>query len=123
MLIKAYPRGNEIVRDVHCSVFLQLTSANIEHESAKYTYKIKLSNPDAENQDEREFEREFTSEFEVGECWGYNRFMRLDRLRRYVVDDQLRLHFSIRPTTFQTQVRDLKLYTKYIESRMPEGGY
>lgn len=24
--------------------------------------------------------REFASEFEVGECWGYNRFFRLDLL-------------------------------------------
>jgi len=24
--------------------------------------------------------REFTSDFEIGECWGYNRFFRLDLL-------------------------------------------
>jgi tripartite motif-containing protein 37 len=24
--------------------------------------------------------REFASEFEIGECWGYNRFFRLDLL-------------------------------------------
>jgi len=25
--------------------------------------------------------REFTSDFEIGECWGYNRFFRLDLLK------------------------------------------
>ena len=55
----------------------------------------------------------------VGECWGYNRFLSLERLKTFVADDQLKLHFAIRPTTFQTQVRDLKLYSSYIESRVP----
>ena len=58
---------------------------------------------------------------QVGECWGYNRFLSLERLQTFVGNDQIKIHFAIKPTVYQTQVRDLKLYTTYIESRLPEG--
>jgi len=44
--------------------------------------------------------REFASEFEVGECWGYNRFYRIDLLDRegYLnqEDDSITLKFFVR---------------------------
>ena len=42
--------------------------------------------------------REFASDFEVGECWGYNRFFRLDLLASegYLKDDKLVLQFQVR---------------------------
>lgn len=32
------------------------------------------------NNESKNVLREFTSDFEIGECWGYNRFFRLDLL-------------------------------------------
>jgi len=32
------------------------------------------------NDESKNVLREFTSDFEIGECWGYNRFFRLDLL-------------------------------------------
>lgn len=32
------------------------------------------------NDETKNILREFTSDFEIGECWGYNRFFRLDLL-------------------------------------------
>ena len=55
----------------------------------------------------------------MGECWGYNRFLSLDRLKTFVVDDELKIHFGVRPTVFQTQVRDQATYIAHIESRQP----
>ena len=41
--------------------------------------------------------REFASDFEVGECWGYNRFFRLDLLASegYLKDNTLILQFQV----------------------------
>jgi tripartite motif-containing protein 37 len=44
--------------------------------------------------------REFSSEFEVGECWGYNRFYRIDLLEREgylnLDEDSITLKFFVR---------------------------
>jgi tripartite motif-containing protein 37 len=49
-------------------------------EPSKYEYRVEMIN-------HREpsrmcIVREFSSDFEVGECWGYNRFYRIDLLER-----------------------------------------
>lgn len=49
-------------------------------------------------------QREFVSDFEVGECWGYNRFFRLDLLadEGYLntAKDTLELRFQVWPIAF-----------------------
>jgi len=58
--------------------------------------------------------REFASDFEVGECWGYNRFFRLDLLASegYLNStlDTLILRFQVRPPTFFQRCRDQQWY-------------
>jgi len=48
--------------------------------------------------------REFSSEFESGECWGYNRFYKIDLLKKegYLLegDDKLIFKFYVRAPTF-----------------------
>ncbi|CAH1993912.1 unnamed protein product [Acanthoscelides obtectus] len=65
--------------------------------------------------------REFASDFEVGECWGYNRFFRLDLLASEgylnVTLDTLVLRFQIRAPTFYQKCRDLQWYINQIQSR------
>ena len=78
-------------RGVYVSVFLQLSSSVPGHRSSQYTYQIQMK-----NQSGSVFEREFTSEFEAGECWGYNRFFQLDRLDQYIEHNQLRFIFYVR---------------------------
>ena len=60
--------------------------------------------------DSKNVVREFASDFEVGECWGYNRFYRLDHLMSegYLnpEGDYLILRFHVRPTTFHQKTRD-----------------
>lgn len=36
--------------------------------------------------DRSDLMREFVSEFEAGECWGYNRFYRIELLVCYIID-------------------------------------
>lgn len=58
-------------------------------------------------------QREFVSDFEVGECWGYNRFFRLDLLadEGYLnAHDSLELRYQVRPSTFFQKSRDQQWY-------------
>ena len=89
--LKVYPYGNEMSRGQYMSVFLQLSSSVPGHQSAQYTYQIQMKNQSGDA-----FDREFTSLFEAGECWGYNRFYQLDRLDQYTENDKLRFIFHVR---------------------------
>jgi len=64
--------------------------------------------------------REFASDFEVGECWGYNRFFRLDLLASegYLSTDTdtLILRFQVRSPTFFQKCRDQQWYIQHLES-------
>ena len=93
--LKVYPDGNGVVRGNYLSVFLEL-SAGLP-ETSKYEYRVEMlyqggpggslasgltrsggtsaSTPcNIANVDSsKNVVREFASDFEVGECWGYNR--------------------------------------------------
>lgn len=75
MNTKVYPDGNGVVRGNYLSVFLELSSGFIE--KSKYEYRVEMVHKTDTN---KNIVREFSSEFEVEECWGYNRFYRLDLL-------------------------------------------
>ena len=57
---------------------------------------------------------------QVGECWGYNRFFRLDLLEEegYLDrDDSVTLKFHVRPPTFFQKSRDQAWYISQLEVR------
>lgn len=64
--------------------------------------------------------REFASDFEVGECWGYNRFFLLDALITEgfldTDNDILILRFQVRPPTYQQKCRDQQWYITHLEN-------
>ena len=63
--------------------------------------------------------REFASDFEVTECWGYNRFFRLDLLASEgylnTENDTLILRFHVRAPTFFQQCRDQQWYIHQLQ--------
>ncbi|MEQ2192663.1 hypothetical protein XENOCAPTIV_015170 [Xenoophorus captivus] len=69
--------------------------------------------------------REFASDFEVGECWGYNRFFRLDLLASEgylnMQTDTLVLRYQVRSPTFFQKCRDQYWYISQLESA--QSGY
>lgn len=76
--LKVYPNGNGIAKGNYISIFLEMLKGLSE--PSKYEYRVEMIN-------HREparlcVVREFSSDFEVGECWGYNRFYRIDLLDR-----------------------------------------
>ena len=76
--LKVYPDGNGVVRGNYLSVFLEL-SAGLP-ETSKYEYRVEMIHQGSRGDASKNVVREFASDFEVGECWGYNRFFRLDLL-------------------------------------------
>lgn len=66
-------------------------------------------------------QREFLSDFEVGECWGYNRFFRLDLLASEgylnIQKDTLELRFQVRPATYFQRCRDQQWYINHLIKR------
>jgi len=73
--LKVYPRGNGVAKDSYMSVFLEMVQG--VQEGNKYDYKIQMVNVCDGSQS---LLREFTSEFNTEECWGYNRFYKLENL-------------------------------------------
>lgn len=72
--LKVYPHGNGNAKNVYLSIFLEMDSRFPE--IRRYEYKIEMLN----QRNGAPVVREFSSEFEGGECWGYNRFFRIDLL-------------------------------------------
>lgn len=135
--LKVYPNGNGMVLETlscsnlctgvarahYLSVFLEMTSykgitpssssSNSNNSNppslpppAKYDYRIELINQKFPHVVTT---REFASDFEVGECWGYNRFFRIDNLVKdgYLIpdDDVIVLRFHVRPQTYYQHCR------------------
>ncbi|XP_025157581.1 E3 ubiquitin-protein ligase TRIM37 isoform X2 [Harpegnathos saltator] len=105
--LKVYPDGNGVVRGNYLSVFLEL-SAGLP-ETSKYEYRVEMIHQGSRDTS-KNIVREFASDFEIGECWGYNRFFRLDLLATegYLNTelDTLILRFQVRPPTFYQRCRD-----------------
>lgn len=66
----------------------------------RYEYRVSMIHQGPPADPSKNIIREFASEFEVGECWGYNRFFRLDMLEceGYLsrATDTLVLKFQVR---------------------------
>nr|CAB3267241.1 ZF(Bbox/RING)-2 zinc finger protein [Phallusia mammillata] len=119
--LKIYPDGNGVVRGNYLSVFLELSVGLME--TSKYEYRIEMVHL-ASNDPSRNIVREFASEFDVGECWGYNRFFRLDLLTQegYLDSstDTLVLKFQVRPPTFHQRCRDQQWHIQHLEQQQTQ---
>ena len=115
--MKVYPDGNGTVRGTYLSVFLELT--NGLNEPSKYEYRVEMIHQLSKDPS-KNIVREFASDFEVGECWGYNRFFLLDALISEgfldTESDILILRFQVRPPTYQQKCRDQQWYSTHLEN-------
>lgn len=116
--LKVYPDGNGVVRGNYLSVFLELTAGLPE--TSKYEYRVEMSHQGGDPS--KNIVREFASDFEVGECWGYNRFFRLDLLATegYLSGDTLLLRFEVRPPTFFHKCRDQQWYLAQLQAQQAQ---
>ncbi|KAM6315512.1 E3 ubiquitin-protein ligase TRIM37 isoform 3-T3 [Podargus strigoides] len=115
--LKVYPDGNGVVRGYYLSVFLELSGGLPE--TSKYEYRVEMVHQST-NDPTKNIIREFASDFEVGECWGYNRFFRLDLLANegYLnrQNDTVILRFQVRSPTFFQKCRDQHWYIAQLEA-------
>lgn len=115
--MKVYPDGNGVVRGNYLSVFLELSAGLTE--TSKYEYRVEMIHQQSKDLT-KSIVREFASDFEVGECWGYNRFFRLDLLASEgylnTERDTLVLRFQVRSPTFHQKCRDQQWYIQHLES-------
>lgn len=115
--LKVYPDGNGVVRGNYLSVFLELSAGYPE--TSKYEYRVEMVHQ-ASRDSSKNIVREFASDFEVGECWGYNRFFRLDVLSSegYLNEtlDTLVLRFQVRAPTFYQRCRDQQWYINQLQT-------
>lgn len=115
--LKVYPDGNGVVRGNYLSVFLELSAGYPE--TSKYEYRVEMIHQSSRDTT-KNIVREFASDFEVGECWGYNRFFRLDLLASEgylnVALDTLVLRFQVRAPTFYQRCRDQQWYINQLQT-------
>ncbi|XP_050304969.1 E3 ubiquitin-protein ligase TRIM37-like isoform X2 [Anthonomus grandis grandis] len=115
--LKVYPDGNGVVRGNYLSVFLELSAGYPE--PSKYEYRVEMIHQAGRDSD-KNIVREFASDFEVGECWGYNRFFRLDLLASEgylnLALDTLILRFQVRAPTFYQRCRDQQWYINQLQT-------
>lgn len=64
--------------------------------------------------------REYSSKFDIGECWGYNQFVPLTELENGFLNVEGALNFviSVRNPTYKSLVRDQENYIKVLENRL-----
>eukprot|EP01017_Pseudomicrothorax_dubius_P013644 TRINITY_DN1608_c0_g1_i16.p1 TRINITY_DN1608_c0_g1~~TRINITY_DN1608_c0_g1_i16.p1 ORF type:complete len:523 (-),score=83.52 TRINITY_DN1608_c0_g1_i16:1073-2641(-) len=113
--LKVYPNGNGVAKGTYISVFLEMVKGL--QESSKYEYRVELINQKNSNV---LVMREFASEFESGECWGYNRFFKIDLLEKegYLIpeEDMIVLKYYVRPPNYYKYCLDQKAYINALES-------
>ncbi|XP_035713162.1 E3 ubiquitin-protein ligase TRIM37 isoform X1 [Folsomia candida] len=121
--LKIYPDGNGAVRGTFLSVFLELTSGpadSAKSSSYRYEYRIEMVYQHA-NEPSKNMIREFASDFEINECWGYNRFFRIDLLESegYLdpITDTIRLKFDARSPTYFLKCKDQQWYISELERK------
>ncbi|VDN96332.1 unnamed protein product [Rodentolepis nana] len=115
--LKVYPNGNGAVRGEYLSVFLEMTTGRSE--ASTYEYSIQLVHQGPPPVSAKCITREFASDFAVGECWGYNRFIQVHLLEAedYIsrTNDTLRFKYMVRPHSYEVQCRDLRWRVEQLE--------
>ncbi|VDL60673.1 unnamed protein product [Hymenolepis diminuta] len=115
--LKVYPNGNGAVRGEYLSVFLEMTTGRSE--ASTYEYSIQLVHQGPPSVNSKCITREFASDFAVGECWGYNRFIQVSLLEAedYIsrMNDTLRFKYMVRPQSYEVQCRDLHWKIEQLE--------
>lgn len=97
------------------SVFLEMTKAFSS--GNKYEYKIQLINNKSVKQS---VIREYSSNFDIGECWGYNQFIPIEQLNNDFLTDNGELLFvvNVRNPSYRSLVRDQKQYIEFLETQL-----
>ena len=115
--MKLYPKGNPTSKGEYISIFLELQSG--VNEPSKYYYILELIN----FKNRRNYCMEYSSNFTNGECWGYSKFYKIDKLKEdgfLNENGDMVIKVYIRPESFEQLSRDLKGYIDILENKINE---
>ena len=115
--LKLYPKGNPTSKGEYISIFLELQ--NGVSEPSKYYYILELIN----FKNKRNYFMEYSSNFTNGECWGYSKFYKIDKLKEDGFLNEkgdMIIKVYIRPESFEQLSRDLKGYIEQLENKINE---
>ena len=115
--MKLYPKGNPTSKGEYISIFLELQ--NGVNEPSKYYYILELIN----FKNRRNYCMEYSSNFTNGECWGYSKFYKIDKLKEdgfLNENGDMIIKVHIRPESFEQLSRDLKGYIDILENKINE---
>ena len=115
--MKLYPKGNPTSKGEYISIFLELQ--NGVNEPSKYYYILELIN----FKNRRNYFMEYSSNFTNGECWGYSKFYKIDKLKEdgfLNENGDMVIKVHIRPESFEQLSRDLKGYIDILENKLNE---
>ena len=111
--LKLYPSGNGSAQHTHLSLFLEMLQGGVQ---GNYDYRVELVNP---VDPDLRLVREFSTEFAPGECWGYNRFLQLEKLTTdgYLdpCEDRLVFRFAVRPSSYRQLCTSQRAYITALE--------
>jgi len=111
--LKIYPNGTTITngKKEFLSVFLEMWKGLAK--PATYEYKIELVNLKTPSAN---IVREYASTYEIGECWGYCKFMKLDLLAKegflHPENDSLKFIFHVRTPTYYDKCKEQSEYIR-----------
>jgi hypothetical protein len=116
--LKIYPNGHREDTGLYLSVFLELTESH--DKKFKYQYCIEMLYNCSNKHPSRNYKKEYVSDFEDGESWGYRKFYELAKLESdgFLRDDTLVLRFSVRALTTHQKCRDLSTHVRRLEHRV-----
>ena len=117
--MKLYPKGNATSKGEYISIFLELQSG--VNESSKYYYILEMIN----FKKKKNYYQEYSSNFTNGECWGYSKFYRIDKIKEdgfLNENGNLVIKVYIRPESFEQLSRDLKGYIEILENKINSSG-
>lgn len=64
--------------------------------------------------------REYSSKFDIGECWGYNQFLAIPDLQNgfFGTEDTLHFSVSVRNPSYRSLVRDQQKFIEVLQNKL-----
>ncbi|XP_019853986.1 PREDICTED: uncharacterized protein LOC109583188 [Amphimedon queenslandica] len=115
--LKVYPNGHGAFTGRYLCTFIELYGGYSQ--PATYHYSVELVRMSGRGGN-KNFKREYSSDFVVGDLWGYKKFYDLSKLESegYLVHDTLVLKFSINHPTYFDKCRDLMLHVNDLKHKI-----
>ena len=119
---KIFPSGNSNAKNTHLSFFLDLIQGS--GKPSTYTYKIEiLPNEAKNNQNIPIISRQYTSDFEVNNSWGWNKILKIDSILNngYLNENgDLKIKVSLKAESYFQINRDQNFAINQLKKKIQE---